>query len=97
MMTLLERKRVEEKSATSQSMRSYPPSIVSLTVRILWSGWGMMVRNSGNAGGAVKFLPPNMPRALSAMSLRFERTILQFARRRFQRSITKDIQICTKP
>jgi hypothetical protein len=74
MMTLLERKRVEEKSAM---MRSYRPFIVLLTVRILWSGWGMMVRNSGNAGGAVKFLPPNMPRALSAMSLRFKRMILR--------------------
>ena len=49
-----------------------------------------MVRKSGNAGGVVKFLPPNMPRALSAMSLRFERMILQFASRRFRRSITKD-------
>ena len=97
MMTLLKRKRVVEKSAMSQSMRSYHPSIVSLTARILWSGWGTMVRKSGNAGGVVKFLPPNMPRALSAMSLRFERIILQLARRQFQRSITKDIQICTIP
>ena len=43
--TLLERKRVkekrayEEKSATSQLMRSYHPSGVFLTARILWFGW----------------------------------------------------------
>ena len=98
MMTLLlKRKRADEKSATIQSRRSYRPFIVSLTARILWFGWGMMVRKSGNAGGVVKFLPPNMHRALSAMSLRFERMILQFASRRFRRSITKDIQICTIP
>ena len=64
----------EEKSATSQSMRSYRPSGVFL------------VRIAGNAGGAVNFFPPNMPCALSAVSLRFGRMILQFARRRFQRS-----------
>ncbi len=97
MMTLLKRKRVDEKSATSQLMRSYCPSIVSLTARILWFGWGTMVRKSGNAGGAVKFLPPNMSRALSAMSLRFKRMILQFSKQQFQRSITKDIQVCTTP
>lgn len=54
-----------------------------------------MVRTVENAGGAVIFFPPNMPRVLSAMSLRFGRMILHFARRRFQRSITRGIWICT--